>query len=135
MPTAGQAGGNSSGTEAWYSFDHGDIHFVCLDSEGSPRTPGSAMLTWLAADLAASTKTWTIAFWHHPPYTKGSHDSDLDSDSGGRMKDMRTNVLPVLEAGGVDLVLCGHSPQLRAVVSPGRALRLLRQPRRLDEGG
>ncbi|HEX7879294.1 MAG TPA: metallophosphoesterase, partial [Candidatus Eisenbacteria bacterium] len=109
MPTAGQAGGNSSGTEAWYSFDHGDVHLICLDSEGSARTPGSPMLTWLAADLAASTKKWTIAFWHHPPYTKGSHDSDIDSDSGGRMRDMRVNVLPVLEAGGVDLVLCGHS--------------------------
>ncbi|MDZ4805443.1 MAG: metallophosphoesterase [Candidatus Eisenbacteria bacterium] len=109
MPAAAQAGGSSSGTEAWYSFDYGDIHFICLDSEGSARTPGSAMLTWLATDLAASTKTWTIAYWHHPPYTKGSHDSDLDSDSGGRMKEMRVNVLPILESAGVDMVLCGHS--------------------------
>jgi hypothetical protein len=109
MPTAAQAGGHPSGTEAWYSFDYGDVHVICLDSEGSPRTPGSAMLTWLATDLAASTKTWTIAYWHHPPYTKGSHDSDVDSDSGGRMKDMRVNVLPILEAAGVDLVLAGHS--------------------------
>jgi len=109
MPTAAEAGGTPSTTEAWYSFDYGDIHFICLDSEGSARTPGSPMLNWLAGDLAASSKTWTIAYWHHPPYTKGSHDSDIDSDSGGRMKEMRTNVLPILEAGGVDLVLCGHS--------------------------
>lgn len=109
FPRAGEAGGLASSTEAWYSFDHGDIHFVCLDSEGSSRAPGSPMLTWLAADLAATPRRWVIAFWHHPPYTKGSHDSDDDADSGGRMRDMRANALPVLESYGVDLVLCGHS--------------------------
>ncbi|MEI6356703.1 MAG: metallophosphoesterase, partial [Verrucomicrobiota bacterium] len=45
----------------------------------------------------------------HPPYTKGSHDSDKRSDSDGRMAQMRENILPILEAGGVDLVLTGHS--------------------------
>jgi len=109
MPTAGECGGAPSGTEAWYSFDWGNAHFICLDSEGSNRSPGSPMLTWLATDLAASHKTWTIAFWHHPPYSKGSHDSDNPDDSGGRMRDMRENVLPVLESAGVDLVLTGHS--------------------------
>jgi len=109
LPTTGEAGGMASSTEAWYSFDHGDVHFVCLDSEGSLRTPGSPMLTWLAADLAATQRMWTIVFFHHPPYTKGSHDSDNVSDSGGRMRDMRENVMPILEAAGVDLILAGHS--------------------------
>ncbi len=109
MPTAAEAGGMPSGSEAWYSFDHGDVHFVCLDSEGSDRSPTGAMLTWLEADLAATARTWVIAFWHHPPYTKGSHNSDIVADSGGRMRDMRENALPVLEAAGVDLVLGGHS--------------------------
>ncbi len=109
LPTAGEAGGTPSSTEAWYSFDHGDVHFVCLDSEGSARTPGSPMLTWLAGDLAATQRTWTIVYFHHPPYTKGSHDSDNVSDSGGRMRDMREHVMPILEAAGVDLVLAGHS--------------------------
>ncbi len=109
LPTAAEAGGVASGSEAYYSFDHGPVHFVCLDSEGTSRAPGGAMLTWLALDLAANTRPWTIAFFHHPPYTKGSHDSDDVSDSGGRMRDMRENALPILEAGGVDLVLTGHS--------------------------
>ncbi|MHC4139375.1 MAG: fibronectin type III domain-containing protein, partial [Planctomycetota bacterium] len=52
---------------------------------------------------------WIIAYFHHPPYTKGSHDSDNFSDSSGRLFYMRENALPILEAGGVDLVLCGHS--------------------------
>jgi hypothetical protein len=109
LPTAGEAGGTPSGTEAYYSFDYGTIHFICLDSEGSDRTPGGDMLTWLADDLNATDQYWIVAFWHHPPYTKGSHDSDNPSDSGGRMRDMRENALPILEAGGVDLVLTGHS--------------------------
>ncbi|MGH7725290.1 MAG: metallophosphoesterase [Candidatus Eiseniibacteriota bacterium] len=109
MPAAAEAGGFPSGSEAWYSFDYADVHFVCLDSEGSDRSPAGAMLTWLENDLIATTKSWIIAFWHHPPYTKGSHDSDNVGDSGGRMRDMRENALPILEQFGVDLVLCGHS--------------------------
>ncbi len=109
LPTDGVAGGVASGTEAYYTFDLGDIHFICLDSEGSDLSPGGAMLTWLAADVAATDREWVIAFWHHPPYTKGSHDSDDDYDSAGKMKLMRTRVLPILEDAGVDLVLAGHS--------------------------
>jgi hypothetical protein len=109
MPAQGEAGGVPSGSEAYYSFDYANVHFVCLDSEGSNRSPDGAMLTWLSADLAATTQDWIVAYWHHPPYTKGSHDSDNPFDSGGRMEEMRENALPILEAGGVDLVLCGHS--------------------------
>ncbi|HKQ20301.1 MAG TPA: metallophosphoesterase, partial [Candidatus Eisenbacteria bacterium] len=109
LPTAAQAGGLASGNEAYYSYDYANIHFICLDSEGSDRSPGGAMLTWLANDLASTTRQWIVAYWHHPPYTKGSHDSDNDFDSEGRMRDMRANALPILEAGGVDLVLTGHS--------------------------
>ena len=109
LPMGAEAGGLSSGTEAYYSYDYGNIHMICLDSEGSDRAPAGAMLTWLANDLAATNKDWVIAYWHHPPYTKGSHDSDNATDSSGKMRDMRQNALPILEAGGVDLVLTGHS--------------------------
>ncbi len=108
-PVAGQIGGLSSGTEAFYSFEVGDAHFICLDSFASDRADGGAMMTWLAADLAAHDRLWIIAFWHHPPYTKGSHDSDDPVDSGGRMRDMREIALPILEGGGADLVVSGHS--------------------------
>ncbi|MEO5617406.1 MAG: metallophosphoesterase, partial [Candidatus Eisenbacteria bacterium] len=109
LPAAAEAGGLLSGTEAYYSFDFGPVHFICLDSEGSSRAVGGAMLIWLAADLAANARPWTIVYFHHPPYTRGSHDSDDAADSGGRMRDMRENALPILEAAGVDLVLTGHS--------------------------
>jgi hypothetical protein len=63
------------------------------------------MLRWLADDLQSTSQRWIIAFWHHPPYSKGSHDSDFEIE----LVEMRENVLPILEAGGVDLVLSGHS--------------------------
>jgi hypothetical protein len=109
LPDDGQAGGPSSGTEAYYSFDYGNIHFIVLDSADSDPSEGSAMLLWLAADLSMTVQDWIVALWHHPPYSKGSHDSDNLQDSGGRLVAMRENVLPILEANGVDLVLCGHS--------------------------
>jgi calcineurin-like phosphoesterase family protein/purple acid phosphatase-like protein/flagellar hook capping protein FlgD len=109
MPAAAEAGGVSSGSEAYYSFDWANIHFICLDSQTSDRSPGGPMLTWLMNDLTANTRRWVVAYWHHPPYSKGKHDSDDIIDSGGRMRDMRENALPILEAKGADLVLTGHS--------------------------
>jgi Calcineurin-like phosphoesterase/Purple acid Phosphatase, N-terminal domain len=109
FPTQGQCGGVPSGTEAYYSFDYGNIHLISLDSQDSDRSPHGPMATWLKADLAANTNMWTIVYFHHPPYTKGTHDSDDEKDSGARMGEMRRNILPILEAGGVDLVLNGHS--------------------------
>jgi Bacterial Ig domain/Calcineurin-like phosphoesterase/Concanavalin A-like lectin/glucanases superfamily/Purple acid Phosphatase, N-terminal domain len=115
FPKAGECGGVASGTEHYYSFNYGNIHFIALDSQASstavdnPATTGvnedGPMATWLRSDLAANTATWTIVFFHHPPYSKGSHDSDSEA----QMVNMRTNFNPILEAGGVDLVLNGHS--------------------------
>ena len=105
LPTAAEAGGVRSGTEAYYAFDYGNVHFVCLDSYDSDPDPSGPMMTWMENDLAATAQPWIVAFWHHPPYTKGSHDSN----SEGRLEDMREFALPILEAYGVDLVLSGHS--------------------------
>jgi len=105
LPTQGEAGGVASGTKRYYSFDYGNIHFVCLDSMSSDRSVGSPMLQWLEQDLNANTNDWLVAFWHHPPYSKGSHDSDYE----GELVEMRQNVVPMLENHGVDLVLSGHS--------------------------
>jgi len=105
LPKNAEAGGLASGTEAYYSFDYANMHFICLESFETDRSVNGPMMTWLKNDLAANTREWTIAFWHHPPYSKGSHDSDTDSI----MTEMRQNALPILENGGVDLVLSGHS--------------------------
>ena len=105
LPKQGEAGGVASGTEAYYSFDFGNIHFICLESYETDRATNAPMANWLRSDLGATTRDWIVAFWHHPPYSKGSHDSDTETE----LIQMRENFLPILEAGGVDLVLGGHS--------------------------
>jgi len=105
FPTNAEAGGVASGTEKYFSFDYANVHFICLDSMTSARTNGSPMLLWLEADLQQNDQEWTVAFWHHPPYSKGSNDSDARNEQ----IEMRTNAVPLLEAHGVDLVLGGHS--------------------------
>lgn len=105
LPKAAEAGGVPSGTEAYYSFDYGNIHFVCLDSTDTSRSPTGAMAQWLISDLENNTKDWLIVFFHHPPYSKGSHDSDTKSN----LIEMRRHFAPILEDYGVDIVLAGHS--------------------------
>lgn len=95
----------SSNSEKYYSYDYGNIHFIAIDSYGAYNAPGSPMYTWLQNDLDQNTKKWTIAYFHHSPYTKGSHNSDTEIE----LIDMRTNIVPLLESKGVDLVLNGHS--------------------------
>lgn len=105
LPVNGEAGGVASGTERYYSFDYANVHFVSLDSQTSDRATNGAMLTWLREDLAATERDWIVAYWHHPPYSSGTHFSDTERE----MVEMRERALPILEAHGADLVLTGHS--------------------------
>ncbi|MEO5969726.1 MAG: Ig-like domain-containing protein [Bdellovibrionia bacterium] len=105
LPTQGEAGGTPSGTESYYSFDYGNAHFICLDSYATDRSATGRMATWLKADLSNTRQNWIIGFWHHAPYSKGSHDSDTEEE----LIEMRTNIIPIFEAGGADLILNGHS--------------------------
>ena len=109
LPTLGEAGGLQSGTEKYYSYNYGNVHFVVLDSYSVGRGTNDPMAIWLQNDLTANTLPWVVAYWHHPPYTKGSHNSDNTNFLDGELVDMRQNILPILENGGVDLVLNGHS--------------------------
>jgi acid phosphatase type 7 len=113
LPKNGEAGGLASGTEAYYSFDYGPIHFLALDSYGTENSgttrlydTAGAQAIWVKNDLAVNTKKWVVAYWHHPPYTKGSHNSDTESSDLGAM---RQRFITILERNGVDLILCGHS--------------------------
>ena len=65
------------------------------------------MNDWIEQDLQQNDKLFTVAYFHQPPYSKGSHDSDDFFEIV--MESMREDVIPVLEANGIDLVVCGHS--------------------------
>jgi hypothetical protein len=96
---------NPAGTERYYSFDWGNVHFVALDSNcaiglaTSDRCSATAQKTWAQQDLAATTQPWKVVFFHHPPWSSGEHGSQLS---------MRRNYAPLFEQYGVDLVLTGH---------------------------
>ncbi|MBE9464215.1 metallophosphoesterase [Dyadobacter subterraneus] len=111
-PTNGEAGGFPSGTKAFYSYDYGNVHFLSLDSYGREDqetrlydTLGK-QVQWIKADLAANkNKGWVVAYWHHPPFSQGSRNSETELD----MIKIRENFIRILERNGVDLILCGHS--------------------------
>jgi hypothetical protein len=108
-PQNAEAGGVASHNPGYYSFDYGNIHFISLETNQTPRYDTSAMALWLKKDLAANTSKWTITFMHHPPYSKGSHNSDDTIGEDLRCTEMRKYIVPILENGGVDFVITGHS--------------------------
>ena len=111
-PTAGNHDYHTSGASAYfayfganagepgkgyYSFDLGDWHVIALNS-AIAMSVGSAQEQWLRADLAASDKQCTIAYWHHPRFSSGDHGNDAAPG-------------PLWEAlyeAGAELVLVGH---------------------------
>ncbi|MGH7454068.1 MAG: metallophosphoesterase, partial [bacterium] len=81
-----------------------NTHIVSLDDElmdtGAKLTK---QLDWAKQDLAEAKsrgQRWLIAMFHKPPYTTGTHPDN---------KFTQGTFVPLLEAAGVDLVLCGHS--------------------------
>ncbi|MEJ7809989.1 MAG: Ig-like domain-containing protein [Gemmatimonadaceae bacterium] len=121
--------GSAAGDPAkgYYSYDLGDWHIVVLNSNSSCTTvscaAGSAQETWLRNDLAASTKSCTLAYWHHPRFNSGaSHGNN-------------TSVAPLWDAlyqYNADVILNGHehiyerfAPQTPAAVAD--AARGIRQ--------
>ena len=111
LPAKGELGGVPSGSEAYYSFDYGNVHFVSLDSFARGRDeklltdPGSEQMAWLIKDLQNTKQRWKIVYFHHAPYTRGTYDSDVWEN----LKQPRLVVTPILEKYGVDVVLSGHS--------------------------
>ncbi len=103
FPKAAEAGGMPSGTEAYYSFDYANIHFIVLESYRLENN--QAQIDWCTSDIQNTSQDWIVALFHHPAYTKGSHNSDSESN----LIAMRQNFLPILEDNGVDLILSGHS--------------------------
>jgi 3',5'-cyclic AMP phosphodiesterase CpdA len=88
----------------YYSFDYANAHIISLDGELMDRGANLAkQLDWAKKDLADAKSRgqhWLIAMFHRPPYSRGTHDDDDFT---------KPAFVPVLEASGVDLVLCGHS--------------------------
>ena len=87
--------------KGYYSYDLGAWHVVALNSE-CQHVGGcgadSPQATWLKQDLAAHPRACTMAYWHRPRFSSGTHGNNLDNDALWR----------ILAAARADLVLGGH---------------------------
>ena len=85
----------------YYSYDIGAWHIVALNSNCSfvgGCGVGSPQEQWLRADLAAHPANCTLAYWHHPRFSSGSHGSNTTY----------TAFWQALYEANADLVLVGH---------------------------
>lgn len=93
---------SGSGSEYYYSFDYGNVHFVVLNTNIAYDS-GSAQHTWLQSDLTSASgdadTDWIVVCFHHPPFSTGSHGSNTD---------VRAALHPVFQTYGVDIVFNGH---------------------------
>jgi hypothetical protein len=110
FPINGEGGGLASGTESYYSWDYGNVHFMSVNTEEEDLDSStSTMWSWCESDLQQNTMDWIVVIIHQGPYTKGSHNSDVTSGSDMRHVEFRRQFLPLLERYGVDITLGGHS--------------------------
>jgi len=82
-----------------YSFDYGDVHVVCIDSNRYIDSNDVALQRWIAADLSATDAVWKFVVYHHPAFNAGNEHYEVQH--------MRV-LAPLFEAHGVDAVLSGH---------------------------
>jgi predicted MPP superfamily phosphohydrolase len=82
-----------------YSFDHGNVHIVCIDSNPYVHPFDEAFLLWLKNDLKNSKAKWKVVAFHHPGFNS--------SRAHYNAQWMRV-LSPVFEKSGVSLVLNGH---------------------------
>jgi tartrate-resistant acid phosphatase type 5 len=108
LPGAGFA--NTSGSERYYDYVEGPVHFFVLDSnqqEPAGTSATSKQAQWLKTQLAASTSPWNIVYDHHPPY---SSDSTHGSTSWMQWP---------FAAWGADVVISGHAHVYERVMRNG----------------
>ncbi len=99
--------------ESWYSFSYGNSFFVVLDSETTTgqQTTENDQLTYLQQALTspeAAAAEFRIVVFHRPPWTRLWDFSGVFTGYNGETW-VRNDWVPVMEAAGVDLVICGHS--------------------------
>jgi 3',5'-cyclic AMP phosphodiesterase CpdA len=83
---------------AWYVQKIGPVRVIVLDST---RIGNSQQLAWLRGVLAEKQPegSWTIAAFHHAPYSSGDHGND---------RNVQKQWVPLFEQANVPLVLAGH---------------------------
>jgi len=82
-----------------YSFDYGDGHFLCLDSNVYTDPTDAGLQEWIASDLSATDAAWKFVTYHHPGFTGGKE----------HYNEQQMRVLaPIFEKHHIDIVISGH---------------------------
>lgn len=86
--------------KGWYSYELGAWKIIVLNSNAARVgvEDGSEQVTWLRAELAASSHRCTLAYWHEPRFSSGYYGGDASFDAFWR----------ALYEHGADVVLAGH---------------------------
>lgn len=69
------------GNERYYTFTNGPVQFFALSSdpnEPDGTLPTSTQGNWLQQELLASTATYKVVYFHHPPYSSTSWSESAD---------------------------------------------------------
>lgn len=95
----GSAAGSSG--QGYYSYNAGGWHFIVLNSNCSSAGgcgSTSPQANWLRSDLTANPVQCTIAYWHHPRFTRAQYDDQTAMSA----------LYQILYDNNVDIVLAGH---------------------------
>ena len=83
-----------------FSFDYGNAHWTVLDANPYVDWTDRELQAWVERDLAsAKNATWRFVALHQPGFN--SARKHFDEQNMRRLTE-------VFEAGGVDIVFCGH---------------------------
>ncbi len=87
------------GNELYYSFNYGNVVFICLNSENAK---DKTQYKWLLSTLEANKdKTWKIIFFHRPFFTSPDHSGEMDAYFDNWWK--------AFDDYGVDMIFNGHT--------------------------
>lgn len=85
----------------YYSYETGAWHIIVLNSNCwavGGCGPGAPQYQWLQSDLARSSATCTLAYWHHPLFSSGLRGT----------VDWMAPVWELLDGSDAEVVLVGH---------------------------
>jgi hypothetical protein len=109
LPGTGVVSSGTSGSERYYDFIRGPVHFFVIDSQGALNSAPdkTSQMNWLQAQLAASSAQWKVVYFHHAPYSSsGGHGSNPEMQWP-------------FASWGADVVLSGHDHTYERIFADG----------------
>jgi PKD repeat protein len=108
LPGIGVDTSGTSGSERYYDFIKGPVHFFIIDSHGTLNSTSdkTTQMNWLQAQLAASSAPWQVVYFHHAPYSSATHGSN-------------TAMQWSFASWGADAVISGHDHTYERIFADG----------------